>query len=682
MEDGKVVFKYEADLTGINRGSDDADKRIKSKAKESEQAVRESAKRSSSAVTEAAEKTRADLNKLKSAYERNSLAIKDTDSAIGSLARQMKKLEGNNPEIAKETAEYKKLEAQLGDLINKKIRLKSAEQDLKTHINDTTDKLQKQEAAARGAGGGLSKLGETAKSVGKAIASTIVGALIAAATALIGLGKRGLELASDLSEVQNVVDVTFGDGKDKIDAFADSADVAFGLSELQVKRFTGTMGAMLKSMQVADDQSLKMSVSLVGLAGDMASFYNLKHEDAWEKIRSGIAGETEPLKQLGINMSVANLEAYALSQGITTAYEAMTEAEKVTLRYNYLMSVTADAQGDFARTSDGWANQLRIAKNNVDSLAASFGETLLPALQPVLKAFNDVAVPKLQEAFDKMASDGTLEKLGEALGKIAGLLGDTLAELLPVVIELLSQLLPPIADLVEQLLPPLLDVIKLINPLVEELMVVLGPLIKMLGGSLATALGVVADALSIVVGLIGALVEGIKSLLGQPNKFDLYVSMIEKPFTKNGSTYKAMEDYIDGVFGGGYFAQDSTVSGSIGGGGRGTVTNPDSELTDQEWYDKYMRGNAKGTSFWKGGRTWLHERGPEIYDLPMGTRVYPAELSAMMVQTPSASSRTETTTIGAVNVYPDSAEYARILALLEASDRAQQNARAAGNGGY
>ena len=111
---------------------------------------------------------------------------------------------------------------------------------------------------------------------------------------------------------------------------------------MQAKKYTSTLGAMMKSSGLTGKAVTSMSTDLAGLAADMASFYNLDFETAFEKIRSGISGETEPLKQLGINMSVANLEAYALSQGITKSYESMTQAEQVTLRYNYLMQATRD----------------------------------------------------------------------------------------------------------------------------------------------------------------------------------------------------------------------------------------------------------------------------------------------------------------------------------------------------
>ena len=205
------------------------------------------------------------------------------------------------------------------------------------------------------------------------------------------LTKDVIGLASDLEEVQNVVDVAFGSSADTINKFAKDAATSFGLSELSAKQFSGTMGAMLKSMGLTGDAVVNMSMDIVGLAGDMASFYNLDHQEAFDKIRSGIAGETEPLKQLGINMSVANLEAYALSQGIKTTYNEMSEAEKVTLRYNYLMSTTADAQGDFTRTQDSFANQLRIAKLEVQTAGAAIGKELLPVATQGAKVVGNLA---------------------------------------------------------------------------------------------------------------------------------------------------------------------------------------------------------------------------------------------------------------------------------------------------
>lgn len=202
--------------------------------------------------------------------------------------------------------------------------------------------------------------------------------------------KTGIDYASDLAEVQNVVDVTFGSATEAINSWSKECLAAYGMNEVSAKRYAGTIGAMLKSSGLAGDAIVDMSKGMVGLAGDMASFYNLDLETAFEKIRSGISGETEPLKQLGINMSVANLEAYALSQGITTAYNEMSQAEQVMLRYNYLMSTTADAQGDFARTQDSYANQTRLLSESWLEFTGIMAEQLLPVLTTIVSWLNNI----------------------------------------------------------------------------------------------------------------------------------------------------------------------------------------------------------------------------------------------------------------------------------------------------
>ena len=201
---------------------------------------------------------------------------------------------------------------------------------------------------------------------------------------------QAIEFASDLAEVQNVVDVAFGNSSKVIDDWATTTLESYGLNELSAKQFAGTMGAMLKSSGVAGDEVAGMSMKIAELAGDMASFYNLEGEEAFTKLRSGISGETEPLKQLGINMSVANLEAYALSQGINKAYNEMSQGEQVMLRYNYLLQTTQDAQGDFARTSDSFANQQKLLTENWKAFTGELAGDVLPVLTAGIRALNAV----------------------------------------------------------------------------------------------------------------------------------------------------------------------------------------------------------------------------------------------------------------------------------------------------
>lgn len=231
----------------------------------------------------------------------------------------------------------------------------------------------------------------------------------------LDFAKESISIASNIQEVQNVVDVTFGDAASRIETWADSARTQFGLTELQAKQYASTIGAMFKSMGIAEDQVYDMSTAMAGLAADMASFYNLDFDTAFQKIRSGISGETEPLKQLGINMSVANLEAYALSQGITKSVEKMSQAEQATLRYNYLLSVTADAQGDFARTSDSYANSLRKLETSVDTLKSHLGEMLLPVVNDVVNTVNSLFEDH-RTLTDKIAdTDAALEQTSASI---------------------------------------------------------------------------------------------------------------------------------------------------------------------------------------------------------------------------------------------------------------------------
>lgn len=310
--------------------------------------------------------------------------IKLQAEAAGSAAGKF----GSN---ATETQKWERALANSQTELNKlKSQLSAVEKEMDDFGKETEDVEESLEDAGKA---GLS-FGDILKAnvLSDAIMSGVraLGSAVAdMARSFVDFAKSGVETASDLEEVQNVVDTTFGeDGAKSVDAFAKKAASAFGMSELSAKQFTGTMGAMLKSMGLSEDAVLDMSTDIAGLAGDMASFYNLDPEEAFAKLRSGISGETEPLKQLGINMSVANLEAYALSQGIETAYKEMTQAEQATLRYNYLMQATADAQGDFAKTSDSYANQQRIMQLNIENLGASIGTKLIPYLTDFTTALN------------------------------------------------------------------------------------------------------------------------------------------------------------------------------------------------------------------------------------------------------------------------------------------------------
>lgn len=317
-------------------------------------------------------------------YDKKIEAQKEKVNVLTQALEEVKKEYGeNSTEVNKWASQLLTAETALSRTerearkINEALDLISKESD---SAADNTENLSKE---VDNLGNSIDNAGKSTITFGDIFKANILSDLVMSGLRrlkdeFVDFAKQGIQLASDLTEVQNVVDTTFGDNSGEINSWAKNAATAFGMSELAAKQYTGTLGAMLKSQGITSESVVELSENLVGLAGDMASFYNLDIETAFEKIRSGISGETEPLKQLGINMSVANMEAYALAEGIEKPWRKMSQQEQTILRYNYLLEMTADAQGDFVRTSDSYANQQRIMQLQMQNLSAEFGEKLLP----------------------------------------------------------------------------------------------------------------------------------------------------------------------------------------------------------------------------------------------------------------------------------------------------------------
>lgn len=255
---------------------------------------------------------------------------------------------------------------------------------------DEVEKLKKQTTtAANHVERQTAKMKKSFGGLGKMVASVLgVGAIVAFAKSCIDLG-------SDLAEVQNVVDVSFGKMSGAVDAFAKNAITQFGLSELTAKKYMGTYGAMAKAFGVTGEAGYQMSAAITGLTGDVASFYNLSTDAAYTKLKSIFTGETESLKDLGVVMTQTALDQYALNNGFGKTTAKMTEQEKVMLRYQFVMSSLADASGDFARTSTSWANQVRVLSLQFESLKATIGQGLINAFTPVIRVINTI-LAKLQ----------------------------------------------------------------------------------------------------------------------------------------------------------------------------------------------------------------------------------------------------------------------------------------------
>ena len=195
---------------------------------------------------------------------------------------------------------------------------------------------------------------------------------------IVKFGKQCIEAASNLQEVANVVDVTFGASAQKINNWAKQNAASFGLSETAAKRYAGTYGTMAKQFNMTEEQAASMAIELTKLTGDIASFYNITDQAAATKLKAIFTGETESLKELGVVMTQTQLDSYALANGWNKTTQQMTEQEKVILRYQYTFEKLGHAQGDFMRTSDGYANSVRTLKLELEDLKVEIGNELLP----------------------------------------------------------------------------------------------------------------------------------------------------------------------------------------------------------------------------------------------------------------------------------------------------------------
>ena len=280
---------------------------------------------------------------------------------------------------------------------------------------------------------GVSAIKQSFNGLGSAVKK--IGLLIGGAFAigkLTQFGKECIELGSNLAEVQNVVDVTFTTMSDKVNEFAKNAMTSAGLSETMAKRYVGTFGAMSKSFGFSEAQAYDMSTALTQLTGDVASFYNISQDLAYIKLKSVFTGETETLKDLGVVMTQSALDQYALAYGYGKTTSAMTEQEKVALRFAFVQKQLSAASGDFIRTSDSWANQVRVMQLQLQSLKATVGQGLINIFTPVLKVINILLgkLATLANAFKSFTELITGKKSsGQTSGSGVGLAGtDAIAD--------------------------------------------------------------------------------------------------------------------------------------------------------------------------------------------------------------------------------------------------------------
>lgn len=231
---------------------------------------------------------------------------------------------------------------------------------------------------------GLNKISNQFRKLSR-LSSSILGV-----TAFVKFGKAALDAASDLQEVQNIVDVAFGDMSYKIEKFTDTCIDKFGISELAAKQTAGSFMAMGKSVELTSKEASDMAVKLTALTGDFSSFYNISQDYSRVAMSAVYTGETETLKRYGIIMTEANLQQYAHTLGIEKSIKSMGAREKVLLRYNYLLKATTFIEGDFVRTQNSWANQIRVLQERWKQFLIVLGSGLITVLTPLVKTLNSI----------------------------------------------------------------------------------------------------------------------------------------------------------------------------------------------------------------------------------------------------------------------------------------------------
>lgn len=357
-----------------------------------------------------------------------SSGVKEVQAAFKDLANSVKEINANINSIFHDGFEkledsFQSLQQKSEKVENSMDKMGNSAKKTGTTVSNSFNKMD-----ISGASRKVNLLGRQFEGLGTIVKR--IGFLVGSAFAvgkLIQFGKESIELGSDLAEVQNVVDVTFTTMSDKVNEFAKNAMTSAGLSETMAKRYVGTFGAMSKSFGFSEAQAYDMSTALTQLTGDVASFYNISQDLAYIKLKSVFTGETETLKDLGVVMTQSALDQYALANGYGKTTSAMTEQEKVALRLKFVTQQLSAASGDFIRTSDSWANQVRVMQLQLQSLKATVGQGLINIFTPVLKVINILLgkLATLANAFKSFTELITGKKSsGQTSGSGAGLTGD------------------------------------------------------------------------------------------------------------------------------------------------------------------------------------------------------------------------------------------------------------------
>jgi len=270
---------------------------------------------------------------------------------------------------------------------NLKIKLNYANAELskmQQELKDTSEELKKKTSVWNTLSEALDKAGDKMKAVGDKMQSVGKNLSTAVSLPILGIGTAATKMAMDAIESENLFEVSMGGLAGEARGWSEEMSKALGLNAYNVRSNVATYNAMLTSMGLASDESLGMSEGLTKLAYDMASFYNLSPDEAFNKLRAGISGEAEPLKALGILVNDNTIKTYAYTHGIAKQGEELTEAQKVQARYGVILDSTKNAQGDLARTMDSPTNKIRAMKEQAELIGIQFGQILIPILESLI----------------------------------------------------------------------------------------------------------------------------------------------------------------------------------------------------------------------------------------------------------------------------------------------------------
>lgn len=530
------------------------------------------------------------VDKLGLQYDHAKMSIELNAKKVDILTKELKELENAENKNEKAISRKKK------ELDNAKKSMHEAASEM--------NKLNKEIQANSGfLGSSVEKwksFGDKMTDIGKSLTTKVT-------VPILAMGAGAVKMASDMQENVNKVNEVFKGNAETIHQWASNSIESMGLAKSSALEMVSLYGDMATSMGLTNDEATKMSTSMVQLAADLSSFKNVKIEVAQTALSGIFTGETESLKKLGIVMTEANLQQFAYTQGIRKKVSEMTQAEKVELRYQYVMENTKTAHGDFARTGGTAANQARVFKESLKELGASMGEVVLPTFTEILKGVNaflkvitDMPTP-IKEVIVIMAG----------IAAVAGPLVLTIGSLAKAVVAVNSAYILFAGK----------------TAIVNAGLLSTSATAPLAAGGI-TAVGTASAGAAISVNtLIAGFLLAVGTIMIVVNAIKILVEWYQK--WKNAS--KDVEK---------------------------TAIKP--KTVGQQYYSARVTGLAIGTSYSNAGRTRLHEYGDEIIDLPKGSRVYTAEQSRQMMNDTKNDGETSDllkTLIGRVDALTSTVKY-------------------------